>query len=433
MNGGLEVGCAKVDITPEFPVRLLPTSDSPRLPLGVNRRLHARIVVMRTNEESGQSVWALFVSIDILILSNTCVQRLRASIMEKWGIPDEAVLLNATHTHSAPYPSLGFYASAVDSELDEEYDRYLRWMEDCILDGIEQAMLDLDPVEIDRGSGNCDFASFRRKFVDGQWLMAPDVHGPTDSEVTIVRFTRANGDVKALLVNYTCHPTTTYEDYISSDYPGTAMDRLEEQLGGQGVSLFLQGCCGDVRPAVIRDGRYIRGSDADVRTFAMQLSDEVMRVIGSPMQRVSSIAFAFRRRIVELPYRSFPSPQELETLRNDTDLLGTWSRKLLANPERLKTVETLELTLIRLADNLAFLAMNGEIVGEYGRFAKRASQGAVVPLGYSNGHTTYIPTAEQLEQGGYEGYTIFYLQGKPSPLDSCIEERIKKGIAELIG
>jgi hypothetical protein len=57
----------------------------------------------------------------------------------------------------------------------------------------------------------------------------------------------------------------------------------------------------------------------------------------------------------------------------------------------------------------------------------------VLPMGYSNGHTTYIPTAQQLAEGGYEGDYVFFRHGKPSPYHPSIEQIIKEGMVELIG
>lgn len=425
-------GMAKVDITPSEPVPLIASGDRRRISQGVIRPLRARIVVLRQGDEQ-KAVYTLFVSADILAFPNSCADSLRAAISARWPIRREAILLHATHTHSAPYPARdGYFAAIVDSALDSEFHRYVETLEQAILSGIERAMSRIEPVSIDRGVGRCTFSSFRRKQIDGKWTMAPDAEVPTDPEVHVVRFRNSSDEIVALFVNYACHPTTTYDEFVSPDFPGTAMDQLEERLAPGTVAMFLQGCCGDVRPGLIRDGKYYRGSDKEVRELASQLSEEVMAVLQRSMRRIGPSSFRLSQCAIELPYRSVPTSDELQAMKDDAGVMGRWSRALLAHPMYVLPGERLELTYIELAEGLAFLALNGEAVGEYGRFIKERSAGAVIPVGYCNGLVGYIPTASQLEEGGYEGYNFFYQHGRPSPFDTCIEEAIKQAIVQLI-
>ncbi|MBP1988591.1 neutral/alkaline non-lysosomal ceramidase N-terminal domain-containing protein [Paenibacillus eucommiae] len=432
VNNALDIGTAKMDITPDEPLHLIMTSDSPRTSKGVKHRLHARVLIIRVEEKDGRQHNSIFISVDIIFFPQSCVDSLRSQIAKRWGIDMEAIVLHATHTHSAPYPVYGFDASAIDSSYDAEFDGYMGFVEKAIIEGIGQAMTDMQPVLAERGSGTCTFASNRRKLVDGQWLMAPDENGPIDPEVTVIRFQKPDGEVKALLVHYTCHPTTTYEDYYSSDYPGAAMDAIEQQHDGDVVSLFMQGCCGDVRPGLIRDGLYCEGSDAEVRKLASELTQEVMAVVRRPMRRLESASFLACHRVIELPYRYMPTLEELKASVNDPGMMGSWSRSLLANPQSMKPLETLEITYIRLFDKLAIVAMNAEMVIEYGHFMKEISAGAIIPLGYSNGNIGYVPTERQLEEGGYEGRSFFFIQGRPSPFDPVIERLVKEAIVDLI-
>ncbi|MDF2713471.1 MAG: hypothetical protein K0R28_396 [Paenibacillus sp.] len=425
-------GTAKVDITPSESVPLIASGDARRVSQGVTRPLHARITVLRQGDGQ-EAVYTLFVSADILAFPNTCADRLRAAISARWPVRREAVILHATHTHSAPYPARhGYFAAIVDSALDTEFHHYVEMLEQAILGGIEQAMCQIVQVSIEHGVGRCTFSSFRRKQVDGKWTMAPDSTIAADPEVNVVRF-RGPGDATlALFVNYSCHPTTTYDDFVSPDFPGTAMDRLEEQLSPGTVAMFLQGCCGDVRPGLIRDGKYYRGSDNDVCELAKQLSEEVVNVLQRPMRRIRPSSFHLSQRSIELPYQSVPAMHELQAMQHDTGMMGRWSRALLAHPTYMRSSERLELTYIGLAENLAFLALNGEAVGEYGRFVKERSAGTVIPIGYCNGLVGYIPTARQLEEGGYESYFFFYQHGRPSPYNAAIEEMIKQSMIQMI-
>lgn len=427
-NATLFVGTNRTDITPDGPIHLIPTAPTPRTSTGVTRRLFARIAVFR---QGGRN--AVFVSADSLFIPHNRIEGLKRRIAETWGIDVSAVFVQATHTHSAPFPAAGYYAAVYDSSLDAEYDAYFRRVEDAVFAGVGSALAGLEPVTVWRGTGRCGFSSYRRKEIDGQWVMAPDDGGPKDPELTVVRFRREDGSDKALFVHFACHPTVTYEDRISPDYPGTAMELLEEASGDGAVALFLQGCCGDVRPGLVRDGKYYSGSDDDVRRLAGELADETRAVLARPMRELATTGIDCRRLEIELPFREVPAAAELEAWRDDPGHMGARSRKLLAHPQFLKPSESLRLGYLALAEGLALVGMSGEMVAAYGRYAKAAGGDRIVALGLTDGNAGYVPTARQLAEGGYEAYDFFYRHGFPSPYDPVVEEKVRAALDAIIG
>jgi hypothetical protein len=44
----------------------------------------------------------------------------------------------------------------------------------------------------------------------------------------------------------------------------------------------------------------------------------------------------------------------------------------------------------------------------------------------------YVPTAEQVNEGGYEAVESALFFGLPSPFDSSLESKIKKALHQLI-
>lgn len=424
----VQLGTAKIDITPTFPVELQTPRPGPTTE--VSRRIYARVALFRQLDEQGQERYVLIVSADVIYFVRQRIESLRRKIKERWNIPAESIILQGTHTHSAPVQGHRF-----DERLDGPYESFIHLLEDSIMTGIEQAMSDLEPVMMERGMGSCDIATHRRKMVSGEIAMAPNPDGPVDREVTVLRFKAVDPEkTKCFLVHYTCHPTTTYENKISSEYPGAAMEYLEQEstLDPNGVSIFLQGCCGDIKVNVTRDGKYYQGTDVEVARFGRALADRVQEVLGRPMADVPFTSFVYRHTRVQLPYQSQPTQEELRAHQDRQDMYGQWSRILQDHPERNKPFEWLDLYYIRLGQGLSLVAMNGEIVVEYGLYIKEISGHEALPMGYSNGHTTYIPTAQQLKEGGYEGRRVFYLSGRPSPFSPKIEQNIKAALTALI-
>ena len=73
---------------------------------------------------------------------------------------------------------------------------------------------------------------------------------PVDPTVTVLRIDRADGTPLAVLTNYACHPVVFGADHLrySADYPGVMKGVVEQELGGQVESFFLQGAPGDINP-----------------------------------------------------------------------------------------------------------------------------------------------------------------------------------------
>ena len=107
------------------------------------------------------------------------------------------------------------------------------------------------------------------------------------------------------------------------------------------------------------------------------------------------------------------------------------TRALLEHPEWVAPSMPLHLQRLDLAEGLALLAMNGEIVVEYGLRAKANSDGAVLPLGYANGMTGYVPTARIIAEGGYEAGEAIPYFFLPSPFAPSVEEALNDALDRL--
>lgn len=428
MKPALLLGTAKIDITPQKPVPLAGFDGRKGNFQGILHRLYARILFFQQQNPQGDKRSALLVSADIIWWDTELTNRIKRRLRHRWGLEESFVLLHATHTHSAPQTSRRFTPS-----LGECDDDYIQLLEARLFEGIEMASNRMEAVFVERGKGECRIGIHRRKWVDGEMRMAPNEEGPVDPQVNVVRFYTAKEKTKALLIHYACHPTTTEDNYVSSEFPGVAMERIENALGEDVVSAFLQGCCGDVRPALIQKGNFYRGSDSDVRRFGKILADEVLSVLQKPMKQLDSCELGSRKIEILLPFQDLPEITYLEKHKDDSSVLGEWSRLLLKEPARIQPGILLEMVLIRLADGLSLLAMNGEIVTSYGLFTKNEFAGSVLPVPYSNGMIGYVPTAAQVEEGGYESKESFFYFGLPAPFHPSLETEICKAILDLAG
>ncbi len=426
----LRLGIATVDITPRHPVPLAGFAHRRSVFEAVDRPLLLKAWAFESGDPAeGTHARALLVQADLIWWGSERMPSLLRELNGRWGLPASSVVLHATHTHGGPQTSDRFAPSL--GLPDEEY---VRELEARLLACVGEAFDRLEPVTIERGRGTCAIGVHRRLRVDGRIAMAPNPDGPCDREVVVVRFRRGGGATAGVWMHYACHPTTTGDNVVHPEFPGVAMTLVEQWLGDKGTVSFLQGCCGDVRPALVRDEAFRKGERSDVLALGRTLADEVIRILEGPMERLEPAGLASGRLAAALPLEVVPTAERLReaSAAAEADIRWEWARLLLSRPERLVPTVPLELNAVCIARGLTLLAMNAEMVGAYGAFAKSYAQGAALPLPYSNGMIGYVPTEEQLAEGGYEPAESAYYFALPSPFAPSVEARVLGAMKRLL-
>jgi hypothetical protein len=160
--------------------------------------------------------------------------------------PLENVSICLSHTHGSGWMSRA-RAELPGGELIGPYlDRLAVQLAELAV----TARRTLAPATITFGHGRCLLAAHRdlwddeaKRFVCG---FNPD--GPADDTLLIGRVTDDAGVIRAVLINYACHPTTLAWDNraISPDWVGAMRETVETAVGG--ICLFFQGASGDLGP-----------------------------------------------------------------------------------------------------------------------------------------------------------------------------------------
>ena len=412
----LRAGAATVDITPDWSISMAGFGLRDHSSEGVAHPLHLRLVVLESESETGETSRVAIASADFLWWGAEYVDFFRTEISLITGAPTGSILLTASHTHSGPQ------TSSIPNGIGLFDQNFHDLLAAAVNQAATEAVAKLEPVTISRFAGNHDLAFNRR------YRFNPN--GPVDRELIVIRFDRLDGTPASLLVHYTCHPTI-YQGYqLSSEYCGVAMSALEAELGA--TSLFLQGCCGDINPDLNRDGVQVRGGTDVVEREGALFARSVSNLIESGGELLEPIPLQSIESIVDLPYSALPTIDELEAGKDESGAIGEWRRGLLEHPERLSPSIPLHLQRLDLARDCSLLTMNGEICVEYGQHVREISGGSVLPLGYANGMTGYVPTARIIEEGGYEaGESIPYF-GLPAPFAPEVEPILKNALSELI-
>lgn len=425
----LELGCAKVDITPETAVPLAGFAVRQNKPYdGIRSRIYLRALYLRQRQDDGSFRNAVVVSADLLWWGSDRMPHIRSMLRERWGLGPESIVLNGTHSHSGPQTSFRFHRLLGKADAG-----YIEFLESRLAEAIAMAEANAEPVTIERGTGLSHIGVQRRKYGDGRIVGGPNTDGPMDPEVAVVRFRAASGGTKAVMVHYACHPVTSSENYVSSEFSGKAMETLEESLGGDAVCLFLQGACGDINiykssaPPTLTDDYDI------IDYFGLQLANTVAGVLDAPMEALEPVRLTGRAGSVPLPLKPLETLEQLQTIAAKGESpYDEWAAEMIGRLDERPTELVLEMNRLDLAEGLSLLAMNAEVVVEYGLWLKEMTAGNVLPVPYSNGMIGYVPTKKQIGYGGYEPVLSTYYFHMPGRFEESIEGTLRDALAEMI-
>jgi neutral ceramidase len=205
----------------------------------------------------GDTDQAAIVVCDLTGISADLTAEVRRRAAETTGIPATNIIVCATHSHTAPdYGKDLFELLAAKASADKP--RYSETLINRIVEAIIQARQAAGPVSLFAGSATQATAiSFNRRFVmrDGSirtWmnLKNPNVirsAGPIDPEVGLL-LVRSAKDEKPLGIfsNFALHLDTVGGLNWSGDYPYYVEQELRKSLGPGLISIFGNGCCGDI-------------------------------------------------------------------------------------------------------------------------------------------------------------------------------------------
>lgn len=223
---GLQVGYGRVDITPGYPVAIA-GSAAEKISQGAKDPIYVTFIALRYAEET-----FLVATMDFVGAYKEYGNPARARISQDTGIPEDHIILNATHTHSS------VSISSADKEGISKYQvEFFTWASDAAKAAIE----DLSPAEVWYSSTQAKGMATVRHYEmnDGTYYgsnFGSAASGikkhvkDADVEMQIIKFVRPAEDKKDIvLMNFPAHATMHSENYISADFPGPARDYIAEQ------------------------------------------------------------------------------------------------------------------------------------------------------------------------------------------------------------
>ncbi len=349
----------------------------------------------------GKNIFLLY-SADSLYVGETMVSTVARMMRESYEIPEENIVMNATHTHSAPGLHLPSLAGM---------NEYLKEFYPALKEVTDTAICDLAPAELFAGESRTQGLNYVRRYVsvkDGSYLggtalgsgLLPEIakhETEADNQLRILKFDRVEKK-DIVLCNWQCHPTTTGAEGstgVSADWVGALRDEAEALMDVH--FSFHQGAGGNVVP-----GSLIKGETKN--------GDHIKH--GKAIAKVAAEAVANATKLRSGPFRA-------------TKISFTGTRKeSYANKNGGTKTETMDLSVLSIGE-AAFATAPIEMHDTLGMYVKEKSPfKATLMCAYTNGAHGYMPSSLAFDNGGYETNSTHFVKGTGEEIASKLVEML---------
>jgi hypothetical protein len=419
---GWKAGAAVVTITPQESTWMAGYASRNKPSEGKFQDLFAKALAL----EDASGTRLVLVTADLIGIPRELRDTVEKELARTCGLKPEALLINASHTHSGPVVRSGksFYNLTPDQQ--QRVDKYAAGLPQKLVDVVARAIADLAPAKLGYSHARAGFAMNRRLPTPSGYQNSPNPDAPVDHDVPVLRVERSDGKLRAIVFGYACHNTTLALYQFCGDYAGYAQQYVEEAHPGT-TALFMIGCGADQNP-------YPRGRLELAQQHGRTLATAVeAALLPKPRQISGPLRMAFQ----DVPLNfALPSHEELLKMQQK----GNQYEKRYATGvlERLDKGASMRLSypypvqVVRFGEDLLLVALAGETVVDYSLRLKRdLAEPAVWIVGYSNDVFGYVPSARVLKEGGYEATGAVPFSSLPGPFAPSIEDRIIGKVREL--
>lgn len=340
MKKHLKAGVSIVDISPGKGLELAGYPHHPRCNTGIHDPLYAGCIYL----DDGKTKLAI-VSMDLLFYSKKYVNAVRKKTSQKTGIPEKNIMICCSHTHSGPWASGRLDLEALEKGLKPDSD-YIEILEEKLVSLITDACSNPFYARVGVEKGYCG----KEQGVGGN---RRNPGGPSDPDVWTVGVQDANGNWKAVMVEYALHPTVIHADStaVSADYPAYIRRYFSRNKPGA-VVLFAQGTSGDQSTRYFRNGQTFE----EAERIGTAIAIEADRMLDS-MSIMSEVELSIRTLEVDIGLRTFPDIEvqkdKLRAAKNNLD-------ELISQGASYIEVQNANLALLGAEDLLGYIIMMKE-------------------------------------------------------------------------
>ncbi len=384
----------------------------------------------------------VLMTIDHCGVKKVLMDKIRAYVAEKTGLPFDAVMMSATHSHTAPC-----MRPDTTDPLEIEYTEFVIKR---AADAAQFALDDLKDAVMGWGIGQAPRVAFVRRFrmKDGSVATNPGVNNPdivapigdVDERVNVVRFKREGADDIAL-VNFGNHPDVVGGNLISGDWPNFLRKTVEKVIDNT-KCIFFNGAQGDVNHVnvfpkggemndMFNDFDDVARGYAHARHIGHVVAGGVLQVYDK-VKYVDVDSINYVERVIHIPSNRATEEELVEAKKindlyvagrgNELPYKGMMLTTVVARAARMVALEngpdSFDMTLAGFkVGPVALSGIPGEPFTGIGRGIKETEgYDMIMPVCLANGSEGYFPMQEAYDEGGYEAGS----------------SRFKAGVAEYI-
>lgn len=443
------VGFGRTDITPTEPQPLAGFGNC-------ERRMPNQIILdplyatcIAFSDEAGSTV--LIFTTDLIHHGDRSIVGIRERIEKELGIPGNRVMIQGTHTHSAP----DLWGSGMDC-ITRYYEQQV--LPQC-LKAAKEALADRAEAELYYGSVETENLNFVKHYqhttADGEVKYFGDNFGTAVYDETTKHITDADptmhllkivrpGKKDIIMANWRAHATLTgglSKPEVSADFPGAFREAMEEKLDC--LFAFHQGAAGNLNASTrlrekeerTRDyklhGQYLAEHAMQGLKNLKRLPSGAVRIVNHTMMGKVDHSEDYRvedaRKVVDVwvktsdyaAVREVAAPLGIRSPYKATSILRRFSK-----PQE----EPLELNTITVGEELAFATAPNEL---FDTISVLVEEGSPYPytltLGYCNAYRGYIPSKLGYEYTCYESDATWFEAG----IGELIAEKLTTMLKEM--
>ncbi|MCL2815439.1 MAG: hypothetical protein FWD23_12635 [Oscillospiraceae bacterium] len=370
---------------------------------GIRDDLYASCLAFKSEKET-----YLLIYCDLVAFTENIVSETKRLIRAKYGVPEQCVMIAATHTHTGP--------ATMDAKGCGEMDAgYIGALPEKILKAADGAYADLCDVEYIQSSEKEIAPIGYNRAIAG---------GPEDHFVRGF-YIKRTGAPDIAVASYNCHPVSMgASSEISRDYAGQSADALKA-LGEAGPhGLFITGVCGDIDPPPAD-----RGNFEKIKQYGKSIAKGFYAGLSPKKERPENFSHGEIR--VPLPLQPFDEKKIKEVAlaartggksEGFSRVAELWEQKLLGElAEGNLNFEYEEgIAYVFSIGSISVVGINYETFTEIGTKIREAFFDRTVIVAGNAGSTKgYFSTPAEIETGGgYAARESMFLYGK-LPLDAA--------------
>ena len=436
MKGVFLVGFGREDISPKAPVPLAGYGATMNR---ISRQQLDTLYLTCVAITDAEGKTALLISQDLI--NSLWHAEVRSAIREATGIPEEQILVAATHTHSGP-------------DQVSKHENILAWKPLYLRQAVKAALAALEdraPATVEIGRTDTERLNFIRHYLLSDGSYGGDNFGdfktntivdhatPNDPRLQVIRFRRRERP-SVVMVNWQAHPTLTggmTETDMSSDFIGSTRQYVEQTTGE--LFIYFTGAAGNHNAkSRIRQEERTR----DNREFGKLLGDYVldalqhMTSLGAGTVKtcaqtyVGQVDHSMEEKLEEARAvrKVFQEEgrDEGNKLARQYGFSSVYHANAVVRRSSYETTRPVDLHAISIG-GISFAAAPYEMFAAHGMYIKEHTPFPMTfVVSCCNGVNSYLPTTQAYDYGCYESHNGNFVRGTGDKLAEALIEMLKQ-------